>query len=106
MGRGMATVLRAGTLLAVAGVGIGLGWALIRGGEAAPAAPLLDVLARGGPEALIGAGMLVLTLTPLAALAVATAWMWRAGEQATMATVTLVMLGASLVAAAVLTGAS
>lgn len=105
MGRGMAIALRAGTLLAVAGVGIGLAWALIRGGEAAPA-PLIDVLARGGPEALIGAGMLVLTLTPLAALAVATAWMWRAGERATMATVTLVMLSASLVAAALLTGAS
>lgn len=101
----MATALRAGTLLAVAGVGLGLAWALMGDHVAAPAAPLLDVLIGGGPDALIGAGMLALTLTPLAALGVAATSMWRGGERAVTPTVTLLMLAASLLGAALLSGA-
>jgi len=73
LGRAIAIVLRAGTISAVAGIMAGFGLVLLDGSAGPGATPLVDALRAGGPDAFIGAGLLVLTLTPPAALAVLTA---------------------------------
>ncbi len=107
LGRGIAAVLRGGTLLSVAGVVIGLGLAIVAGGAGPGPTPVLDMLRHGGGDALTGAGLLALTLTPPASLVVAAVALARAGERtrALTAAVVLVLILASLVAAVVI-GAS
>lgn len=101
LGPPIALTLRVGTLLAVAGIGIGYLLEAITGEGAK--GTVVDLLGGGGAGALIGAGFLALTLTPLAALAVAAAVLTRRGERGTALAATLAfgLLLVSLIAAAV-----
>jgi hypothetical protein len=108
IGRGIALVLRAGTMLAVAGIGAGALVVAAVGEDGPGPTAVVDMLRGGGADALIGAGILALTLTPPAALLVAAAGLARAGERSRAATavLVLVLLLASLVAAALIGGTS
>jgi hypothetical protein len=91
-------------LLAVLGIGAGYALALA-GGPADPGGtPVVEAIGRGGPDALIGVGLIALTVTPLAALAAAALVLARAGERgpAAMAAFVALLLGGSLLLAAVL----
>jgi uncharacterized membrane protein len=103
LGSAIAIVLRAGALLAVAGIGVGFLLAFFDDADIGPS-PLLAMLRAGGADALIGAGMLVLTLTPAAALVAAAVALERAGERrrAAIAGAVLLLLVAGLVVAAVI----
>lgn len=104
LGEWIAATLRVGTLLTMVLIGIGLAVALLTGEPARGARPLAESLAGGGADALITAGLLGLTLIPVAALGVAATAFARAGERGRLLT-TLVALGllvASLAAAATL----
>lgn len=104
LGRGIASVLRGGTLAAIAAVGIGYLISLASGEEPGQR-PLTDVVAAGGGGALIGAGLLVLTLVPVGVLAVAAIGFARHGERRHVAATLMVLalLVASLATAAVVT---
>jgi hypothetical protein len=104
LGPAIATALRAGSLVAVIGIGAGFGLSLLDGSSAPGATPLIDAIRGGGSDALIGLGLLALTLTPPAALAVAAAVLYRAGEvrPAAVAVAALVLLLGSLALAALL----
>ena len=107
LGRRIALVLRVGTLLAM--VGIGAGWvaALFIGEDAPGPTPVVDLIGGMGADALIGIGLLGLTLIPVAALVVAVPPLARSGERSRALTAVgvLVLLGASLVVAALVGGA-
>lgn len=107
LGPGVAAVLRVGTLLAVAAVAAGLAAALLGAGPAPGPTPVLDLLAGGGADAIIAAGLLGLTLIPVAALGVALVALLGSGERsrAALTAVVLVLLASSL-AVAVLIGAA
>ncbi len=104
LGRTIATVLRAGTFLAVLGIGAGYALALAGGSSDPGSTPVVEAIGTGGPDALIGAGLIALTVTPLAALAAAAIIFARAGERrpAAMAGFVALLLGGSLLLAAVL----
>lgn len=105
LGPGVAAVLRVGTLLAVAAVVVGMAAALLGAGSPPGPTPVLDLLADGGADAIIAAGLLGLTLIPVVALGVALAAL-RANRERPRAALTglvLVLLAASL-AVAVLIG--
>lgn len=108
LGRGIALVLRGGTLIAAALVVAGLVLASVGGGDGPGPTPVASLLGSGTPDALIGAGILALTLTPAVAVAVATASFVRDGERgrAVTAAAVLVLLIASLVTAGVIGSAS
>jgi hypothetical protein len=102
LGPPIALTLRVGTLLAVAGIGVGYLLEAITGEDAT--GTVVDLLVGGGGAgALIGAGFLALTLTPLAALAVAATVLTRRGERgrALAATLAFALLLVSLITAAV-----
>lgn len=104
LGPPIGRVLRIGTLLAVAAIGVGFVAALL-GDEPSPGpAPLIDLIGHGGADALIGLGILALTLIPVVALSVAIPVLASAGEQSRARTAGLVLglLGASLVVAVVI----
>lgn len=101
LGPRIGRVLRIGTLLAVAAIGVGFVAALL-GDEPQPGpAPLIDVVGRGGADGLIGMGLLALGLIPVVALAVAIPVLARAGERwrAGAAALVLGLLGISLAVA-------
>jgi uncharacterized membrane protein len=103
LGRGIAAVLRIGTLVAIAAVGLGY-LLVLASGEEPGSPPLLALLQAGGPSALIGIGLFGLTLLPMVVLVVAAAGFRRLGERRLVLTslVTLILLLASLVTAVAL----
>ncbi|HEY8171097.1 MAG TPA: DUF1634 domain-containing protein [Candidatus Limnocylindria bacterium] len=107
LGRAIALVLRGGTILAVAGIGAGFLLAIFNDAEVGPA-PLVTMLRAGGADALIGAGLLAMTLTPAAALVAAAVVLARTGERrrAIIACLVLLLLLVGLAAAALLQGPS
>jgi hypothetical protein len=104
LGRGTATVLRVGTLVAMLAIGGGFLAALLDGGASPGPTPIVELAGRGGADAIIGIGLLGLTLIPVAALGVAFAALGRNGERGRALTAgsVLLLLGASLVAAALI----
>jgi hypothetical protein len=106
LGPPIAFTLRIGTVLAV--VGIGAGYLLEAMPGEATNGSVAALIAGGGAGALIGAGFLALTLTPLVAAAVAATLLARRGERgrAIAALLAFALLLASLIAAAVLGGTS
>jgi len=108
LGRGIAAVLRIGTVVAVVAIAGGLVIASVAGGPGPGPSALTELLRLGGGDAFIGAGMLALTLTPPAALVVAAFALRRAGERsrAVTAVAVFMLLIASLVAAALIGAAS
>lgn len=104
LGSPIARILRDGTLVAVAVVAVGYIVGLIAAGDGPGTIPMLDLLGDGGPDALIGAGLLVLTLLPVGVLAAAVIGFARLGERSNMVTslLTLTLLIGSLVAAVVI----
>jgi len=103
----VATILRGGTIVAVVAIGLGLAWALLAGGSGRTDRTVVELIAGGGPDALIAIGLLALTLVPIAALAAAASVFARLGERRALlvTAAVLVLLLVSLVAAAFL-GAS
>jgi hypothetical protein len=108
IGWGIALVLRTGTILAVAAIGAGALLAVTSGAHGPGPTPVVGMLRGGGADALIGAGILALTLTPPAAVLVAATGLARAGERsrAAAAILVFVLLLASLVAATLVGGTS
>jgi hypothetical protein len=104
LGRGIAAVLRVGTLVAVAGAGMGYVAVLVTGDDPG-AQPLVQLVGNGGAPALLAVGLLGLTLIPAAALGVAAAGFRERGEDRRAATslAVLVLLLASLAVAVALT---
>ena len=104
LGPGIAAVLRVGTLVAMAAIGIGYVTILLTG-EDPGAQPLLRLVRDGGAPALLGLGLLGLTLIPAIALGVAAAGFRQRGEDRRVATAlsVLVLLLASLAVAVALT---
>lgn len=104
LGDGIGAVLRIGTLVAMAAVAVG--YLLLLGSSDDPGAqPLLELVAGGGGGAVIGIGLLALTLIPAAVLAVAALGFHRRGERrhALVALGVLALLGAGLVAGVLVT---
>lgn len=101
LGSPIARVLRGGTLVAVTVVAVGYVLGLIAGDDGPGTTPLLALLTSGGADALIGAGLLVLTLVPLVVLAVAAIGFARSAERSDMVAslLTLALLVASLATA-------
>jgi uncharacterized membrane protein len=104
LGSGIAAVLRIGTLAAMAAVAVGY-LVLLASGDEPAAQPLLELLEGGGGGAVIGIGLLALTLLPAAVLAVAALGFHRRGERryALVTLGVLGLLGAGLVAGALVT---
>ena len=104
LGRGIATVLRVGTMVAVVAIAIGYG-ALLATGEDPGARPLVHLVGEGGARALLGLGLLGLTLIPALALVVAAVGFRQRGEHRRVAIslAVLALLLASLAVAFVLT---
>lgn len=100
MRNGIAGVLRLGTLVAIAAVGIGYALTLL-GGARPGSTPLVTLLQGGGGPAIVGLGLFALTLLPAVVLGVAVVGLRRAGERrlAWTALVTLLLLLASLAVA-------
>ena len=106
LGPPIAFTLRAGTLVAVAGLAVGYLIEVVTGESAS--GNVIELVSGGGAGAFIGAGFLVLTLTPLVALAVAAVVLIRRGERGRglVAVLAFGLLLVSLVAAAVVGGSS
>jgi hypothetical protein len=102
LGSGIAAVLRLGTLGTLGAVGIGYVVALVSGDDPG-GRPLMELLGDGGGAALIGGGLLGLTLIPAGVMAVAAAGFRRRGEGRLVAATLLVfaLLLASLAIALV-----
>lgn len=101
LGAGIATVLRIGSLIAIGIVGLGYVAGLLSGfGDGQR--PLVALLVGGGPTSIVGAGLLGLTLLPVAVLVAASIGFAQSGERGRMLTsmAVLVLLIASLAAAA------
>lgn len=104
LGDGIAAVLRIGTLVSMAAVAAGYAWLLASGVEPGTR-PLLDLVGAGGGGAVVGIGLLGLTLLPAGVLAVAVAGFVGHGERrrAITALIVLAMLVAGLVTAILIT---
>ena len=108
LGRGIAAILRVGTIMAVLTIGVGFIVASMTGLPSRGGRPLTDYLTVPGPDAPIAVGLFSLTLLPLVALGFAARVFARAGERRRLAQ-TLVVLGllvVSLVVAAAIGGPS
>lgn len=103
LGSGIAAVLRIGTLVAIAAIGIGY-VVLVASGEDPGSPSLVDLLDGGGAAALIGLGLFGLTLLPVVMLTVAAIGFRRLREQRLVITtlVVIVLLLASLATAGAL----
>lgn len=100
---GIAAVFRIGTVVAMGIVAIGYLMGLVSGtGEGRQ--PFVDQLSGGGSVAVIAAGLLVLTLLPVAVVAAASIGFAQARERRPLMTALLVLalLVASIVTAAVI----
>ena len=104
LGRGIAAVLRVGTLVAMAAIGIGYVATLLGGEDPGPRS-LVHLVGDGGAPALLGVGLLGLTVIPAVALGVAAAGFRQRGEDRRVATAlaVLLLLLASLAVAIALT---
>lgn len=104
LGAGIAAVLRIGTLISMAAVAAGYGWLLASGVEPGTR-PLLDLIGEGGGGAVVGIGLLGLTLLPAGVLAVAAVGFIGHGEgrRAGVALAVLALLVAGLVTAILVT---
>ena len=104
LGSGIAAVLRVGTLVAIAAVGVGY-LAILASGEDPGSPSLVDLLGGGGAPALIGIGLLGLTVIPAAVLVAAALGFWQQGERRRVATalIVLALLLGSLATAIVVT---
>jgi len=104
----VSTLLRLGTLAAVVVIGLGLTWALWTATPGPSDLTVVELIARGGPDALIALGLLALTLIPIAVVSVAAVVFARLGERRSVfiAAGVLVLLVVSLVASAVLGAAA
>jgi hypothetical protein len=88
---GIAAVLRTGTLAAIAAVGIGYLLLLVTGED--PGSPsLVHLIQGGGAPALVGLGMLTLTLLPAIVLGVAVAGFRALGERRMVLTAAIVLI--------------
>jgi uncharacterized membrane protein len=108
LGRGIAAVLRIGTVLAVLVIGIGFVVASMTGLPSKGARPLTDFVTDSGPDTPIAVGLFALTALPLIAIGYAARAFAADGERRQLATtlVVLVLLAASLAVAAVIGTAS
>jgi uncharacterized membrane protein len=102
LGRGIAAILRVGTILAVLTIAIGFVVASMTGLPSRGGRPLTDYLALPGPDAPIAVGLFALTLLPLIAIGYAARVFARSGERhrLVVSLVVIALLGASLVVAA------
>lgn len=102
LGRGVAAILRAGTLLAVLIIGVGFAVASLTGLPSEGARPLTDFVVDTGPETPIAIGLFALTLLPIVVVGYA-AWTFAAGgerRQLVTSLIVLALLAASLAVAA------
>jgi hypothetical protein len=108
LGRGIAAILRVGTVLSVLTIGIGFVVASMTGLPSKGGRPLTDFLTASGPDTPIAVGLLALTLLPLVAIGFAARIFASSGERhrLVMALVVIALLVGSLVVAAVIGGAS
>ena len=108
LGRRIATLLRTGTLVAVAAVAAGFVIALVGGDAGAGPRPVTELVGAGGADAVIAAGLLGLTLLPLGVLGLAAVTFGAEGERRYLVSslVTLALLVAGLVAAALVASPS
>ncbi len=108
LGRGIAAILRVGTIMAVLTIGVGFIVASMTGLPSRGGRPLTDYLTVPGPDAPVAVGLFALTLLPMIAIAYAARAFARSGERhrLVMSLVVLALLGASLVVAAAVGGAS
>jgi uncharacterized membrane protein len=104
LGRGIAAILRVGTIIAVLIIGIGFLVASMTGLPSKGSRPLTDFLVATGPDTPIATGLLALTMLPLIAIGYAARAFAADGERRQFATTLAVvtLLAASLVVAAVL----
>ena len=100
LGEGIATVLRVGTGVTVGLITVGY-FVALAGTEEVGAIPLSKLLAHGGGLALIGIGLLGLTVVPVVMLAVAGLGFWLVEERraAVISAVVALLLAFSLLAA-------
>ena len=108
MGEGIAAVLRYGTVVAIAFVGTGYLLALVGGDVRTGPVPATDLIAAGGPSALVAIGLLGLTLIPVVMLATAAAGLAlrRERRMAVASVVVIVLLLGALATALVVAVAS
>lgn len=104
LGAGIAAVLRIGTLVSIATIGVG--YLLLLGSGEDPGSPSLVHLIRGGgAPALIGVGLLSLTLLPALVLGLAAVGFRRLGEHRLVTTSAIVLaLLVAILATAVVIG--
>ena len=108
LGRGIAAILRIGTVLAVLVIGIGFVVASMTGLPSGGSRPFIDYVTHSGPDTQIAVGLFGLTLLPLAVIGFAARIFARDGERQQLWTTLLVLalLVGSLAVAAVLGPAS
>ena len=108
LGRGIAAILRVGTVLAVLVIGIGFVVASMTGLPSRGPRPFIDYLTDSGPDTQIAVGLFALTLLPLVAIGFAARTFASSGERRELWTtlIVLALLVGSLVVAAVLGPAS
>jgi hypothetical protein len=104
LGAGIAAILRFGTLASMAAVAIGYAWLLASGVEPGTR-PLLELIGAGGGGAVVGIGLLGLTLLPAGVLGMAAAGFIGHGERrrAVIALIVLALLVGGLVTAILVT---
>jgi hypothetical protein len=102
LGGRIASLLRNGTLVAVAVIGTGFVIALVGGESGTGPRPVFELIGAGGPDGLVAAGLLGLTLLPLGVLGLAALTFRGLGERRYLlaSLTTLALLVGSLVAAA------
>lgn len=81
MNRPIADVLRIGTVLAVGALAAGLVLVLIDGAPEPGTRPLVELVMRGGGDALVAVGLLGLTLVPVAVVVTAAIGFGRSGDR-------------------------
>lgn len=81
LAEGIAATLRLGTVLTVAVIAVGYLVAVVTGDPGAGAVPLTDLIGSGVAPALIGIGLLGLSVLPIAMLLVAAYGFNRRGER-------------------------
>jgi Protein of unknown function (DUF1634) len=98
----VAAALRYGTIGAVALVAVGFAWATIAAQPRGGTRPVVEEISRASGDAVIGMGLMALTLLPIAVLVVAGAAFRRAGEHRMLGVTAAValLIVASLAAAA------
>lgn len=108
LGRGIAAILRVGTVIAVIVIGVGFVVASMTGLPSQGGRPLTDFVTNGGPDAPIAVGLFGLTLLPLITLGYAARVFARGGERGRLATtlVVIALLGTSLLVASLIGPAS